>query len=338
MEENILATGTKFLLRGMKRPKQVEFHQDITKTNYARFIAEPFERGFGTTIGNSLRRALLSSIPGTAITAVRIEGVSHEFSVMEGIVEDVVRLILNLKQVVAHYESENKEEPKVIHIEKKGAGILCGADLAIDSSIQILNPDLVIANMNEDASLTMDIQFERGRGYVPAEELKNNIEEISTIPLDALFSPITRVNYNVVETRVGQRTDYDKLELEIFTDGSITPENALAQAAKILKDHLTVFINFEEEQEEEDDDEANELEETLKKNLATHVESMELSVRSLSILKSLEIDFIADLIHKTEGEMKKSRHYSQACVDEIKQKLADFDLGFGMRDQFSSRN
>ena len=192
--------------------------------------------------------------------------------------------------------------------------------------------------MNEDASLTMDIQFERGRGYVPAEELKNNIEEISTIPLDALFSPITRVNYNVVETRVGQRTDYDKLELEIFTDGSITPENALAQAAKILKDHLTVFINFEEEQEEEDDDEANELEETLKKNLATNVESMELSVRSLSILKSLEIDFIADLIHKTEGEMKKSRHYSQACVDEIKQKLADFDLGFGMRDQFSSRN
>ena len=327
----ILSVATKFLLRGMKRPKQVEFTQELSETNYAKFSAAPFERGFGTTVGNTIRRVLTSSIPGTAITALRIEGIAHEFSIIEGVVEDVVRLILNLKQVRAHYEAENKEEPKVIHIEKTGAGVLRAADLAVDSSIQVLNPDLVIANMNENARLIMDIQFERGRGYVPAEILKKNIEEIGTIPVDALFSPIQRANYHVTETRVGQRTDYEKLELEIWTDGSITPEDSLAQAAKILKEHLTVFINFEEELTEEEEEEEDELEESLRKNLATHVEELGLSVRSLSLLKSLEIEFLADLVRRTEEEMKKSRHYSIRCVDEIRQKLADRELEFGMR-------
>ena len=333
-----MSTGTKFLLRGMKRPKRVEFSQELREGNYARFTAAPFERGFATTIGNSIRRILISSIPGTAITALRIEGVAHEFSIIEGVVEDVVRLILNLKQVRAHYEAETKEEPKVIHIEKKGAGVLRAGDLAVDSSIQVLNPDLVIANMNEKAELIMDIQFERGRGYVPAEILKKNIDEIGTIPVDALFSPIQRVNYHVAETRVGQRTDYEKLELEIWTDGSITPEDSLAQAAKILKEHLTVFINFEEELTEEDEEEEGELEESLRKNLAAHVEELGLSVRSLALLKSLEIEFLGDLIRRTEEEMKKSRHYSIRCVDEIKQKLADRDLEFGMRGQFNSHD
>ena len=181
----------------------------------------------------------------------------------------------------------------------------------------------------------MDIQFERGRGYVPAEILKKNIDEIGTIPVDALFSPIQRVNFRVAETRVGQRTDYEKLELEIWTDGSITPEDALAQAAKILKEHLTVFINFEEEPTEEDEEEESELEENLRKNLAAHVEELGLSVRSLSLLKSLEIEFLGELIRRTEEEMKKSRHHSMRCVDEIRQKLADRDLEFGMRGHFN---
>ena len=329
--------STKFLLRGLKRPKKVEFTQDNAQENYAKFVAEPFERGFGTTIGNSLRRVLMSSIPGTAITAVRIEGVAHEFATIEGVVEDVVRLILNLKQLRAHYEAVNKDEPKVIHIEKKGAGVLRAADFAVDSSIQILNPELVIANMNEDANLVMDVQFEKGRGYVPVEVLKKNIDEIGTIPVDALFSPISRVSFNVSETRVGQRTDYERLELEIWTDGSIVPEDALAQAAKILKDHLTLFINFEEEIEEEEE-EGSQLEEALQQNLEKHIEQLGLSVRSLSLLKSIEIEYVAELVRRSEEELKKSRHYSSQCVEEIKHKLASMELEFGMRDFFAPRD
>ncbi|MBI3395217.1 MAG: DNA-directed RNA polymerase subunit alpha [Spirochaetia bacterium] len=305
----------KNLLRGLKRPKSIEFSQDVTQPNYGRFVAEPFERGFGTTVGNSLRRTLMSSIEGTAITGVKIGGVPHEFSTIEGVVEDVTRIILNLKQVRASYETENREEPKVIHVEKTGAGILRAADLAVDSSIQILNPDLVIATLNEDANLVMDIQFERGRGYVPAEILKKNIDEIGTIPVDALFSPVKRVNYSVAETRVGQRTDYEKLIMEVWTDGSIAPEDAVAQAGKILKDHLTVFINFEEEPEVEEE-ETDQIEEALRQNLERHVEELELSVRSLSLLKSLEIELIADLVRRNEDELQKSRHYSSQCVDE----------------------
>ena len=300
-------------------------------------MAEPFERGFGVTIGNSLRRALMSSIEGTAITAIKIEGVPHEFSVMEGIVEDVTRLILNLKQVRATYETENKDEPKVIHIEKRGAGVFKASDLAVDSSIQILNPDHHIATLNEDANLVMDIQFEKGRGYVPAEILKKNIDEIGTIAIDALFSPVKRVNYNISETRVGQRTDYEKLVIEIWTDGSIAPEDGLAQAAKILKEHLTVFINFEEEPEEEEE-ESSEIEETLRQNLEKHVEELDLSVRALSVLKSLEIDFVGDLVKKNEEELQKSRHYSSQCLEEIKQKLTELNLEFGMRDLFAQRD
>ncbi len=327
----------KHLLRGLKRPKQIEFEQDASQPGYGRFIAEPFERGIGTTIGNSLRRTLMSSIEGTAITAIKIEGVPHEFATIEGVVEDVVRLVLNLKQVRAHYEAENRDEPKVIHVEKRGAGVFRAADLAVDSSIQVLNPDLHIATLNEDANLVMDIQFERGRGYIPAETLKKNIDEIGAIPIDALFSPVKRVNFQVMETRVGQRTDYEKLIIEVWTDGSIAPEDALAQAAKIIKEHLTVFINFEEPAEAEEE-ETSEIEETLRQNLEKHVEELELSVRSLSVLKSLEIEFVADLVKRTEEELKKSRHYSIQCVEEIKQKLAEMSLEFGMRDFFATRD
>lgn len=326
----------KNLLRGFKRPKQIEFAQNASQPGYGKFVAEPFERGFGVTVGNSLRRTLMSSIEGTAITAIKIEGVPHEFSTIDGVVEDVTRIILNLKQVRATFETENKDEPKVIHIEKRGAGVLKASDLAVDSSLQILNPDHHIATLNEDANLVMDIQLERGRGYVPAEILKKNIDEIGTIPIDALFSPVSRVNFNISETRVGQRTDYEKLTMEIWTDGSISPEDALAQAAKIMKEHLTVFINFEEEPEEEEE-ETSEIEETLRQNLEKHVEEMELSVRSLSVLKSLEIEYVMDLVRRNEDELQKSRHYSPECIDEIKQRLGEMNLEFAMRELFFQR-
>lgn len=327
----------KSLLKGFKRPKQVEYQTLASEPGYGKFIAEPFERGFGTTIGNSLRRTLMSSIEGTAITAVRIEGVEHEFATIEGVVEDVTRIILNLKQVRANYDAAVRDEPRIIHIEKKGAGILKASDLAVDSSIQILNPELQIATLNEDANLVMDIQFERGRGYLAAEILKKSIDEIGTIAVDALFSPVKRVNFQVTETRVGQRTDYEKLTMEIWTDGSITPEDALSQAAKILKDHLSVFINFEELPEEEEDEQP-EMEDTLKNNLEKNVEELELSVRSLSMLKSLEVEFVMDLVRKNEEEFQKSRHYSEECLAEIKQKLAEMSLEFGMRELFMQRD
>ena len=327
----------KSLLKGFKRPKQVEYQTLANEPGYGKFIAEPFERGFGTTIGNSLRRTLMSSIEGTAITAVRIEGVEHEFATIEGVVEDVTRIILNLKQVRASYDAEVRDEPRIIHIEKKGAGVLKASDLAVDSSIQILNPELQIATLNEDANLVMDIQFERGRGYLAAEILKKSIDEIGTIAVDALFSPVKRVNFQVTETRVGQRTDYEKLTMEIWTDGSITPEDALSQAAKILKDHLSVFINFEELPEEEEDEQP-EMEDTLKTNLEKNVEELELSVRSLSMLKRLEIEFVMDLVRKNEEEFQKSRHYSEECLAEIKQKLAEMSLEFGMRELFMQRD
>ena len=329
--------STKNLLKGLKRPKQVEFNQTQGDACYAKFSAEPFEKGFGTSIANSLRRTLMSSVPGTAVTAIRIAGVSHEFSSIEGVVEDVVKIILNLKQLQVSYDTDEREEPRVIHIEKKGAGVLCASDLAVDSAIQILNPELVIATLNEDADLVIDIQLEKGRGYVSASILKEYTDDIDTITIDALFSPIKRVSFNVSETRIGQRTDYEKVELEIWTDGSITPEDALAQAAKILKDHLLIFINFEEEAEDLDE-ESNGIDEELKVKLLLNVESLGLSIRTLSLLKSLEINLISDLVRRNENELKKSRHYSSRCAEEVHHKLNEFDLEFGMYHLFYNRD
>ncbi|MBP7281484.1 MAG: DNA-directed RNA polymerase subunit alpha [Leptospiraceae bacterium] len=321
----------KNLLKGFKRPKKIEYYTEVNTPNYGKFIAEPFERGFATTLGNSLRRTLMSSIEGSAISAIRIEGVTHEFSYIEGISEDVSRIILNLKQVRIKYEPEDKDMNKIIHVELKGAGYFKAGDLAVDSSIEIMNPDLLIATLNEDANLVMDIEIQRGKGYYPAEEKKKDIEVLGTIPIDSLFSPIQKVLFEISETRVAQRSDYEKLTLEIWTDGSISPEDALAHAAKILKEHLTIFINFEEEVEEEVD-ELDEADQKLKVSLSKHVEELELSVRSLNILRSLEIDFVGDLVKRNEDEMTKSRHYSDECLNELKAKLATLGLSFGMRD------
>ena len=322
--------SVKNLLKGFKRPKKVEYYTEASTPNYGKFIAEPFERGFATTIGNSLRRTLMSYIEGSAISAIRIEGIAHEFSYINGIAEDVPRIILNLKQVRVKYEPDDKDQSKVIHLELKGPGTFRAGDLAVDSSIEIMNPDLVIATLNEDANLVMDLEIQRGKGYVPAEEKKKEIEVLGTIPIDSVFSPVKKVLFEVSETRVVQRSDYEKLTLEIWTDGSISPEDALGQAAKILKEHLTIFINFEEEVEEED--EVDEADVKLKQALSKHVEELELSVRSLNVLRSLEIDFIGDLVKRNEDELTKSRHYSEQCLNELKSKLATLGLSFGMRD------
>jgi len=318
------------LVKGMKRPKKIEFQHDELRDNYGRFVAQPFERGFGTTLGNSLRRALMSSIEGAAITAINIEGISHEFSYIEGIVEDVTMIILNLKQVHIKYEPEDKDEIKLIKIQKSGVGEFTAGDFAVDSSIEILNPDFHIATLNEDANLEIEIQIERGRGFVPAEITKKNIEELGTIAIDALFSPVLHVNFHIAETRVGQRGDYEMLVIEVTTDGSISPDDALAHAAKILKTHLTVFVNFEEEPD--DEEQVNEADEKLRAMLAKHVEELELSVRSLNVLKSLEIEYMSELVRKTPEELKKSKHHSEHCMNEIRGKVEGLGLNFGMRD------
>lgn len=321
----------KNLLKGLKRPKKVEFYTENQTPNYGKFVAEPFERGFATTIGNSLRRALMSSIEGAAISAIRIEGITNEFSFIEGVSEDVSRIILNLKQVRIKYEPEDRDQSKVIHLELKGAGYLKAGDLAIDSSIEIMNPDLHIATLNEDANVILDLEIQRGRGYVPSEEKKKDIDVLGTIPIDSIFSPVNKAIFEISETRVAQRSDYEKLTLEVWTDGSISPEDAVSQAAKIIKDHLTVFINFEEEPEEEDD-EMDEADEKMKALLSKHVEELELSVRSLNVLRSLEIEYLSELVKRTEEEMTKSKHYSDQSLNELKSKLATLSLSFGMRD------
>lgn len=318
----------KNLLKGFKRPSKIVFEHDELQKDYGRFIAEPFEKGYGLTVGNSLRRVLLSSIEGSAITAIKVEGVPHEFHAIEGVYEDVAKVILNLKKLRLKYHGEL---PKVIHVVKQGPGDLTGADFNVDSDIEIMSQDLKIATLNDKARIDLEIQVERGRGYVPAELNKGNTETIGVIPIDAIFTPVKKVNVKVEDTRVGQRTDYDKLILEVWTDGSISPEDALAQAAKIIKDHMTIFINFEEEIEEETEV-VDENVERIKNVLAKSIDELELSVRAYNTLKSLDINDLENLVRKTEEELKKSKHYSDQILKEIKGRLDANHLSLGLKE------
>ncbi len=318
----------KNLLKGFKRPSKIVFEHDELQKDYGRFIAEPFEKGYGLTVGNSLRRVLLSSIEGSAITAIKVEGVPHEFHAIEGVYEDVAKVILNLKKLRLKYHGEL---PKVMHVVKQGPGELTGADFNVDSDIEIMSQDLKIATLNEKAKIDLEIQVERGRGYVPAELNKGNTETIGVIPIDAIFTPVKKVNVKIEDTRVGQRTDYDKLILEIWTDGSISPEDALAQAAKIIKDHMTIFINFEEEIEEEVEV-VDENVERIKNVLAKSIDELELSVRAYNTLKSLDINDLEGLVRKTEEELKKSKHYSDQILKETKGRLEANHLSLGLKE------
>lgn len=334
----------KNLLKGFKKPKGIIFeHSEATK-DYGKFIAYPFERGYGTTVGNSLRRILLSSIQGYAISAVRItsydsDGTPHvlssEYESVPHVVEDTPDLLNNLKQV--QLRLQNDSEQKTILVELKGKGEFKAAEIEVDDTISVLNKDLHIASMMDGANVEIEIQIDLGRGYIPAEMNEKYVEVIGTIPIDAVFSPIRRVRYNVEDTRVGQRTDYDKLVFELWTNGTIAPEDALAEAAKIAKDHFTIFINFDEDEVSSDDD-IDEEEERIRNFLDTPVEELELSVRSSNCLKNANIRTIGDLTARTEEDIAKTRNFGKKSLLEIKEKLKEWNLSLGMTDYSVLKN
>jgi DNA-directed RNA polymerase subunit alpha len=310
------------------RPKRLEVEKETVTPTYGKFTAEPFERGFGITIGNSLRRILLSSLQGGAITSIKIDGVLHEFSTIPGTKEDVTEIILNLKEVRLKLHTEG---PKTIRLKAEGPKVLKAGDILTGDAVEILNPDHYIATLSRDGKLSMEMVVKMGRGYVPAERNKEEGQPIGTIPMDAIFSPIKKVNYTVTNARVGQITDYDKLILEVWTDGSLNPEEAVAHSAKILKDQLSIFITFEEEEEEVSYPEDEEEKEAFNENLLRSVDELELSVRSANCLKHANIKLIGDLVQKTEAEILATKNFGRKSLNEIKEILTEMGLSLGMK-------
>ncbi len=311
------------------RPKRLEVEKETLTPFYGKFTAEPFERGFGITIGNSLRRILLSSLQGAAIASVKIDGALHEFSTIPGTKEDITEIILNLKEVRLKLHTEG---PKTIRVKAEGPKVLKAGDILTGDAVEILNPDHYIATLSRDGKLSMEMVVRMGRGYVPAERNKEESQPIGTIPMDTIFSPIKKVNYTVTNARVGQITDYDKLTLEVWTDGSLNPEEAVAHAAKILKDQLSIFITFEEEEEAEVSySEDEEEKEGFNENLLRSVDELELSVRSANCLKHANIKLIGDLVQKTEAEILATKNFGRKSLNEIKEILAEMGLGLGMK-------
>jgi DNA-directed RNA polymerase subunit alpha len=311
------------------RPKRVEVEKETLTLFYGKFTAEPFERGFGITIGNSLRRILLSSLQGAAITSVKIDGVLHEFSTIPGVKEDVTEIILNLKEVRLKLHTEG---PKTIRVKTEGPKVLKAGDIITGDAVEILNPEHYLATLSKDAKLSMEMAVKMGKGYVPAERNKEEDQPIGTIPIDAIFSPIKKVNYTVTNARVGQITDYDRLTLEVWTDGSLNPEEAVVHASKILKDQLSIFITFEEEEEEEREVSGEEGEKKgVNENLFRSVDELELSVRSANCLKHANIKLIGDLVQKTEAEILATKNFGRKSLNEIKEILAEMGLSLGMR-------
>lgn len=324
--------------RGLELPSKVAPDLDVASPTYGKFTVEPFERGFGATIGNSLRRILLSSLEGAALTKVKIQGVQHEFTTIPGVVEDVTDVVLNLKSLVI----KNKTgETKTLRIERHERGVVTGADVITDESVEVINRDLVIATMTDDVPLVMELTARTRRGYVPATEQTDLEPEIGVIPLDALFSPVVRVRYKIEDTRVGQRTNYDKLVLEIWTDGTITPEMALVEAAKILRKHLNPFVTYREPGPEMPPD-ANlkkmmeatgyapvdtELEEKLNQSLA----ELNLSVRATNCLESEGINTVRDLVSRSEDQLLQVRNFGETTLTEVRERLDVINLRLGMR-------
>ena len=308
----------------METPK-VECVERSEDGTYARFEVEPLERGYGITLGNSIRRVLLSSLPGSAATSVKIDGVLHEFSTIPGVKEDVTEIILNIKKLITIVYSE---VPKTVYIDATGAGEVLAGDIKCDSEVEIINKDLHIATLDDNAKLYMEITLANGRGYVSAEKNKENMQSIiGVIPVDSIYSPICKVNYNVTNTRVGQVTDYDKLSLELWSDGTITPEEALSLSAKILNDHMSLFIDLTDEIKHKDimvEKEDNKKD----KVLELTIEELDLSVRSFNCLKRAGINTVEDLVNKSEGEMMKVRNLGRKSLEEVIAKLAALGLVF----------
>ncbi|MCX5902421.1 MAG: DNA-directed RNA polymerase subunit alpha [Proteobacteria bacterium] len=309
------------------KPKCLEVEEETLSSSYGRFTAEPFERGFGITLGNSLRRIMIASLQGAAITAVRIDGILHEFSTVPGVREDVTEIVLNLKEARLKLHSDG---PETVYIKAKGEGAVTAGDIIVNSNVEVLNPELHIATLSADATLHMELTVNWGRGYCPAEKNRHPNQPIGTIPIDAIFSPIRKVNYNITHARVGQITDYDKLSLEVWTDGSISPEDAVAYAAKIIQTQLKLFINFE--------DDIEEIIEVLPPGqkdwppgLYCSIDELELSVRSSNCLRNANIRYIWELVQRSEPEMLKTKNFGRKSLNEIKEILADKNLTLGMK-------
>ena len=321
--------------RSFELPTRVVPEHETLSDSYGRFIAEPFERGFGITIGNSLRRVLLSSLEGSAVTSIKIDGVSHEFSTIEGVQEDVTDIILNLKQLLVRLDVE---EPQKIRIDVERKGEIKASDIQAHADVKIVNPDLKIATLSEDVPFRAEMEVRKGRGYVTAEENAQGEQEIGLIPIDSIFSPVRRVKYSTENTRVGQMTNYDRLLLEIWTDGTVTPEMALVEAGKILRKHLNPFVQYFELGKEVEQEKAKEQEtklkeqekEDLRSTLNQSVTELDLSVRAANCLEAENIKTIRDLVIKPEAEMLKFRNFGKTSLTEIKEKLAQRNLELGM--------
>ena len=314
-------------MKGFQRPKRLASEPETLNETFGRFYAQPFERGFGMTIGNALRRILLSSVEGAAITAVRIEGILHEFSSIPGVKEDVTDVIMNIKQIPLKLSTNH---PKTLYLGSEKAGALCSRDIKPDPEVEVLDPEVHIATLGKGTKLKMELRVKSGRGYVPADENFDEDLAVGYIPIDSVHSPVKKVNYYVEAARLGQATDYDRLNLDVWTNGCIQPQDAVAQAAKILKDHMYIFINFEEELEIVEEEVDREVE-AVNENVNKSVEELELSVRSYNCLKNASIRTIGELVTKSEAEMLKTKNFGRKSLNEIKKILSGMGLSFGMK-------
>jgi DNA-directed RNA polymerase subunit alpha len=309
-----------------KMPRGVKFDPEGAKGSWGKYVIEPLEQGFGLTLGNALRRVLLSSIEGTAITAVKIDGVLHEYSTIPNVYEDTTEIIMNLRSLVLRLEADR---PKTIYLDVEGEGEVTGRDIIADPDIKIINPEQKIATLAEGGRLKMEIEVNRGRGYVPVERLRSEDRPVGVIPIDAVYTPVRKVKYSVEETRVGQRTDYDSLVVEVWTDGSISANQALDAAAHVLRSHIDIFVDFETKRppaKAHEDEERAHLKELLKRN----VNELELSVRAVNCLEMADIKTIRDLVEKTDAEMLKYRNFGRKSLNEIKEVLTSMGLSLGM--------
>jgi len=316
------------LWKGFQRPKRLEFERETLTDRFGRFYAQPFERGFGTTIGNAMRRVLLSSIDGAAVTAVKIDGVLHEFSPIPGVVEDATDIILNLKQIPLKMHVDTT---KTLYLRVDKAGEVKARDIEGDADIEILEPDAHIATVADGGKLHMEMRIKRGRGYVAADKNFDEDLGIGWIPIDSVHSPIKKVNYLVEAARIGQATDYDKLTVDVWTNGSVTPRDAVSLSAKLIRDHLNIFINLEDAGDLQQDLSSEQGVRPLNENLDKSVEELELSVRSYNCLKNANIRTIRELVQKTEGEMLKTKNFGRKSLNEIKEILSGMGLSLGMR-------
>jgi DNA-directed RNA polymerase subunit alpha len=317
--------------RGFELPSQVQVDRSTLSGTYGKFIAEPFERGFGATIGNSLRRVLLSSLEGSAVTQIKIRCAQHEFSTLEGIREDVTDIVLNVKSLVVKNHSEST---RVITVEKKTAGPITGHDVETDADVEIINKDHVLATLTSDVPFMMEMVVENGRGYVPASEHSSGDHEIGIIPIDAVYSPVTRVRYEIEETRVGQKTNYDRLVLELWTDGSVGPEMAMVEGAKILRKHLNPFVQFADLGKQihatsRSGPGSNEAQ--LESKLNTLISDLKLSVRANNCLEAAQIRTVRDLVQRTEDQLLEFRNFGETTLTEVREKLTTMGLHLGMR-------